>query len=797
MLALYKPPRRRSQDSESTIELERVVPAGTPYLTKVNGKLVMAREKRENKAKNVAADLLGEAFGVKTRVIRKRAQSLDKPTGPLIIGGVPYVPQQQVHYPAPYTMPLPQQAFSSPNLIPYTPQPTFMLPNPSQQNLHQLQQMQAHFGNMYPSTVSNHPQNGKVEVTTTTITITKHICAGCGRIRSKKYHHDHPLKEGEKPEPDFCRKCQKDSSSTDSGGSSRENKKKKAKKTKHKKHHRKHSKHSSDDEDSDSPAPKALTKPKHQEKKEPKRVPSEEYIIVEEEISEEETPRPRGRVRERVVEKIEVDRYPSRPRQSSQRSKSRQPSHKIPRKPVRSAKIRETVVRENIRRRSPSIEYDYVETERKAPVEERVEAYPRKVPIHFYDDNVHEQRAPSNVEYRENGTRERGSSGKEYSVEEVETVSHVPSSRAHYREQSNHERGQPQQGYIIEEVEVADQPGPRKEYYVERKVVTEPPQRNCREEREIPLFIRAEEARRRRRRERNAPSTAPWEAPHVIHPTENEDVIVVTERYEYRPKKQGSSEESRRRQEYVDRATMDRHQANQFEIDEAARYYHDDWSRAEPNYGREPLRRMEQHERSYRRDRPRDVELSDSEASYEYRIGQGSIPRAPTPPSAIYHTNNVENWQDQPQTPYPLSSDSEVPQRLNNLSRGNGYQQQPPKSAPRSRSTSRARPAYVREEIDGGTERVSPSKALIPSPRRSRERERAAERYVEATTSELARRERAAESEVKHVSFRETPTMLSMQNSWTETSELGPVHPETTGSGWGHASEIEGRGWDR
>jgi hypothetical protein len=34
--------------------------------------------------------------------------------------------------------------------------------------------------------------------------------------------------------------------------------------------------------------------------------------------------------------------------------------------------------------------------------------------------------------------------------------------------------------------------------------------------------------------------------------------------------------------------------------------------------------------------------------------------------------------------------------------------------------------------------------------------------------------------------------MLSMQNSWTETSELGPVHPETTESGWGHASEIEG-----
>jgi hypothetical protein len=206
-------------------------------LTKVNGKLVMAREKRESKAKKVAVDLLGEAFGVKTRVIRPRAQSLDKPSAPLLIGGVPYVPQQRVPYQAPYTMPLPQQAFSAPSLVPYASQPTFMLPSPSQQDLNQLQQMQAHFGRMYPLAAQNNPQNGRVEITSSTITITKHICAGCGRIRSKKYHHDHPLKEGEKPEPDYCRKCQKDSSSTDSDGSGSEDKKKKAKKTKHKKQH--------------------------------------------------------------------------------------------------------------------------------------------------------------------------------------------------------------------------------------------------------------------------------------------------------------------------------------------------------------------------------------------------------------------------------------------------------------------------------------------------------------------------------------------------------------------------------
>jgi hypothetical protein len=195
----------------------------------------MAREKR-NKPANIAVDLLGEAFGVKTRVIHKRAKSLDKPNGPLIIGGVPYVPQQQIAY-GPYPAPLPQQSYSAGNLTPYASQPGFILPNPSQQDLNQLQQMEAHFSKMYGQAAPNNTERAKVEIMKTTVTITKHICAGCGRIRSKKYHHDHPLKEGEKPEPDFCRKCQKDSSSTSSGGSRERRTKEKEKKEKHKKHH--------------------------------------------------------------------------------------------------------------------------------------------------------------------------------------------------------------------------------------------------------------------------------------------------------------------------------------------------------------------------------------------------------------------------------------------------------------------------------------------------------------------------------------------------------------------------------
>jgi hypothetical protein len=202
-------------------------------LTKVNGQLVMARDKK-NKAADIAVDLLGEAFGVKTRVIRKRSQSLQRPKGPLLIGGVPYVPQQQLAY----TAPLPQQAFSSQSLVPYPPQQSrsFVLPSPSQKDFDQLQQFNEHFNKMVGHSTPNHHHHAK-EATKTTIIITKHICAGCGRIRSKKYHQDHPLKEGDKPAPDFCRKCQKYSSSTSSGGGHRD-RKKKGNKTTHKKNHK-------------------------------------------------------------------------------------------------------------------------------------------------------------------------------------------------------------------------------------------------------------------------------------------------------------------------------------------------------------------------------------------------------------------------------------------------------------------------------------------------------------------------------------------------------------------------------
>jgi len=198
----------------------------------------MARDKK-NRAADIAVDLLGEAFGVRSRVIHKRAKSLDKPQGPLLIGGVPYVPQQQLTY----TTPISQQGFPSQSLVPVQQcsqqqPPSFALPNPTQKDFDYLQQINAHFNTMFGHTHHSDPtRQSKEEGTKTTITITKHICAGCGRIRSKKYHHDHPLKYGETPDPDFCRKCQKDSSSTSCSESSRE-RRKKGKKKKHQKHYK-------------------------------------------------------------------------------------------------------------------------------------------------------------------------------------------------------------------------------------------------------------------------------------------------------------------------------------------------------------------------------------------------------------------------------------------------------------------------------------------------------------------------------------------------------------------------------
>ncbi|EHK98809.1 hypothetical protein M7I_5317 [Glarea lozoyensis 74030] len=82
MLSVYQPP-----PSEGSSLSKKKAPPGVPYLTKVNGKLVMARAKPKYTPPK-AISLLGEAFGV--TAARKRAKSISvTPPEPLMIGGIP------------------------------------------------------------------------------------------------------------------------------------------------------------------------------------------------------------------------------------------------------------------------------------------------------------------------------------------------------------------------------------------------------------------------------------------------------------------------------------------------------------------------------------------------------------------------------------------------------------------------------------------------------------------------------------------------------------------------------------
>lgn len=59
----------------------------------------------------------------------------------------------------------------------------------------------------------------------------QHACAGCGRLRSKKFQQENPLEVGEMPPISYCRKCEKEIKSTDDEDSDNERGR-----SKHKKH---------------------------------------------------------------------------------------------------------------------------------------------------------------------------------------------------------------------------------------------------------------------------------------------------------------------------------------------------------------------------------------------------------------------------------------------------------------------------------------------------------------------------------------------------------------------------------
>lgn len=223
-------------------EYRKIIPIGKPYLTTVNGKLVFARDKPKEESSEEeeeveepsksTLDLLGEAFGVRTKIVHhKRAKSAEMPaTEPVVIGGVTYVPLAQT---VPSTAPIAQQPFpphqqpfpgpATPvQYYPYYPQ-AFYPPPPPPSPLPLPQQSRGFFSRARaPSKpevtrlVELEEDEPKVEIVEvkTTITQIRHICAECGSVRSRRFHVANPIKPGEIPPPMFCGRCQRDASFT-------------------------------------------------------------------------------------------------------------------------------------------------------------------------------------------------------------------------------------------------------------------------------------------------------------------------------------------------------------------------------------------------------------------------------------------------------------------------------------------------------------------------------------------------------------------------------------------------------
>lgn len=92
--------------------------------------------------------------------------------------------------------------------------PNMMMMNPSMSNMGMQDPgfggFNSQFDRVQPVEVPNvQPQNA------TSIAVTRHICANCGTLRSRKFQAENPLEPGERPPISNCRKCEKEIKSTD------------------------------------------------------------------------------------------------------------------------------------------------------------------------------------------------------------------------------------------------------------------------------------------------------------------------------------------------------------------------------------------------------------------------------------------------------------------------------------------------------------------------------------------------------------------------------------------------------
>ncbi|ESZ98635.1 hypothetical protein SBOR_1005 [Sclerotinia borealis F-4128] len=247
MLTMFRARPSGEVGSDTT---EEIVREGYPYYyKKSNGRMVMARKIPGRRA-GKKFSLLGQAFGIDEP---KRRSSIDTSRKKKTVRHPPQpqpsytAPLPQQHFsnfappPIPFPPVIPQQPFPGPNLFvpansgvpPFYPIPGFA-PPPAQQPLlwavktqtpkppgiEELLKVESDFLKRAKSKSRKDRDHDHTEIkTTTTTTITKHICASCKRDRSVRYHLDHPIRAGDTPVPEFCRKCRRNAAST-SGSSS-------------------------------------------------------------------------------------------------------------------------------------------------------------------------------------------------------------------------------------------------------------------------------------------------------------------------------------------------------------------------------------------------------------------------------------------------------------------------------------------------------------------------------------------------------------------------------------------------
>lgn len=240
----YRPPR----DSDPNIGEETVVPAGTPYLTKLKGQLVMVRHKKDTRIQAVtikgagtasrqvidltrpmeaARDFLGEAFGVgdRSQPKQKRIGSFEQLSIPPTLDPR-FVNGTQV--PLAYTAPAAQQIFAatpSDAQLQYGSQPVrYAVTQPvlMEPDFEQLKRIDVHYKSIHgtesPRIDSSIAKNPEPEPTPS-VPIARHTCGNCGKLRSRRYYANHPIKPGDIPIQEFCAKCQRDASSTSYGSS--------------------------------------------------------------------------------------------------------------------------------------------------------------------------------------------------------------------------------------------------------------------------------------------------------------------------------------------------------------------------------------------------------------------------------------------------------------------------------------------------------------------------------------------------------------------------------------------------